>query len=51
MVKRVYVTSAQVRAARALVERSAKTGRHVSVAIRKIANAQPETPTRRRLST
>lgn len=41
MAKRVYVTSAQVRAARTLVERSATTGRFVSNSVKKIADAQP----------
>ncbi len=36
----VKVTSAQKRAARALVDRSAKTGRLVSASVLKIANAE-----------
>lgn len=39
MTKRVYVTRAQSRAAKALVQRSAKTGRFVSNGVKKIAEA------------
>ncbi len=39
MAKRVYVTSAQTRAAKTLVARSAVTGRFVSAEVRKIASA------------
>ncbi len=40
MAKRVVVTSAQKAAARAMVKRSAITGRPVSDAVRKIADAK-----------
>lgn len=39
MTERVFVSSAQKRAASAMVARSAKTGRYVSPSVRKIANA------------
>lgn len=45
MSKPVYVTSAQVRAAKTLVRRSAITGRVVSPAVQKIADAQKRQPT------
>lgn len=38
----VKVTSAQKRAAKALVDRSAKTGRYVSDSVLKIANAESQ---------
>lgn len=41
MAKRVYVTSAQARAAKKLVARSAVTGRFVSSGVKKIASASP----------
>ena len=41
MTKRVYVTSAQARAAKKLVARSAVTGRFVSSSMKKIATAEP----------
>lgn len=37
--KRVYVTAAQKQTAQGLIERSAKTGRHLSTSVAKIANA------------
>lgn len=40
MSKKVVVTRAQKAAARAMVERSAVTGRHVSGSVRKIADAK-----------
>ena len=43
MTKRVYVTSAQARAAKKLVARSAVTGRVVSSSLMKIATAEPST--------
>lgn len=43
MAKRVYVTSAQARAAKTLVARSAVTGRFVSSSLKKIAAAEPST--------
>ncbi|HEV2885577.1 MAG TPA: hypothetical protein VGX49_01585 [Jatrophihabitans sp.] len=42
MTRKVYVTSAQVDAARLIVERSAARGQPVSDAIRMIAEAVPE---------
>lgn len=39
MVKKVYVTAAQAKAASALVSRGAKSGKFVSNGTRKIANA------------
>lgn len=41
--KTVRVTSAQKQAAKALVQRSAKTGRSVSTSVTKIANAPSRT--------
>ena len=41
MIKTIYVTTAQQRAAQALVARSAITGRPVSSAIVRIAQARP----------
>ena len=41
MAKAVRVTSAQKSAAKAVVARSAKTGRQVSKSVTKIANAKP----------
>ena len=38
--KKVEVSSAQKRAAQAMVRRSAATGRHVSKSVQKIANAK-----------
>ena len=38
----VKVTAAQKRAAKALVDRSTKTGRYVSSSVMKIANAEPQ---------
>jgi hypothetical protein len=40
--KRVFVSSAQKAAARAMVNRSAVTGRKVSASVRKIADAKAE---------
>lgn len=40
----VYVTRAEVKAAKTLVWRSSITGRPVSSAIQKIANAKPAPP-------
>jgi Flp pilus assembly protein TadB len=42
MTRKIYVTSAQVEAARMIVERSAERGQSVSEAIRMIAEAMPE---------
>jgi hypothetical protein len=42
MAKRVVVSSAQKSAARAMVNRSAVTGRYVSDSVRKIAHARVE---------
>lgn len=42
MAKRVFVSSAQKAAARAMVDRSAVTGRKVSDSVRKIAAARLE---------
>ena len=41
MTKKVYVTKAQSRAASAIVERSAVTGRYVRPGVAKIAAAAP----------
>lgn len=43
MPKKVYVTSAQRSAAKTLVSRSAKTGRYVSQAVNRIADADGTT--------
>jgi hypothetical protein len=42
MTKRVFVSSAQKAAARAMVNRSAVTGRKISNSVRKIADAKVE---------
>lgn len=42
MASRVFVTSAQRTAARAMVNRSAATGRKISSSVRKIADAKIE---------
>jgi Flp pilus assembly protein TadB len=42
MTQKIYVTGAQVEAARLIVERSAKRGIPVPSAVRKIAEAMPE---------
>ncbi len=46
--KTVYVKSAQKQAAKALVTRSARTGRFVSSAVTKIANAESASAARPR---
>lgn len=48
MAKKVIVSSAQKSAAKAMVSRSAVTGRHVSPSVHKIANAksQPKSSTK-----
>jgi ribosomal protein L16/L10AE len=42
MTTEIYVTSAQIEAARMIVERSVRRGIPVSSAVRKIAEAMPE---------
>jgi hypothetical protein len=45
MAKKVIVSSAQKSAAKAMVSRSAVTGRPVSLSVRKIANARTQPTT------
>lgn len=45
MAKKVIVSSAQKSAAKAMVSRSAVTGRYVSPSVRKIANAKTQPTT------